>query len=136
MFPPETKILIVDDMATMRRIVKNSLKDLGFKNFTDANNGRAGWEALEAAQSEGEPIELVVCDWNMPEVTGLELLEKVRSDIRFKTTPFVMLTAESERKQVEKASLAGVSSYITKPFSPIELREHLTKVFEDSKSAA
>ena len=135
MFSPETRILIVDDMATMRRIVKNSLKDLGFKNFVEANNGRAGWEAMEAGATREGEIQLVICDWNMPEVSGLELLEKVRNDDRFKVVPFLMLTAESERKQVEKANLAGASSYITKPFSPIELRDHLMTVFEAGRKA-
>lgn len=135
MFSPDTKILIVDDMATMRRIVKNSLKDLGFKNFVEANNGRAGWEAMETGVAKDSAVQLIICDWNMPEISGLELLAKIRGDSRFSSVPFLMLTAESEKKQVEKANLAGASSYITKPFSPIELREHLQTVFDSGLKA-
>jgi two-component system chemotaxis response regulator CheY len=125
MFAPDTRILVVDDMLTMRKLVIKALKDIGFTNFTEAPDGAKGWEALEGASPK---IDLVVSDWNMPNCTGLDLLKRVRGDGRFKVMPFVLLTAESERDQVAAALQAGVSGYVVKPFSVDALKVQLEKV--------
>ncbi|MFK7826076.1 MAG: response regulator [Oligoflexales bacterium] len=135
MFQKEIKILIVDDMSTMRRIVKNGLNDLGYDTIENAKNGQLGWEIIETSHSEGSPIELVMCDWNMPVCTGLELLQKVRADEKTKDLPFIMLTAKSEEKDMQEAQDAGVSAYLTKPFSGGELENTLREVFEKKAAA-
>lgn len=134
MFAKDTKILVADDMVTMRRIIKESLKDLGYTNIVDAKNGEMGWEALEAADAEQDPIQLVVSDWNMPAVSGLELLEKVRSDARFAKLPFIMLTAKSDQNDLQQAEGHGVDAYMTKPFSTEELENTLATV-SDKRAA-
>ena len=135
MFQKEIKILIVDDMSTMRRIVKNGLSDLGYNTIENAKNGELGWQIIESSLNEGNPIELVMCDWNMPVCTGLELLQKVRADDRTKGLPFIMLTAKSEEKDMKEAEEAGVSGYLTKPFSGGELENTLREVFEKKAAA-
>ena len=116
-------VLVVDDFATMRRIVKGVLKDLGFKNIIEADNGVSALKELKT-----EEIGLIVCDWNMPKMTGLDLLKTVRSDDKFKEIPFIMVTAEGQKENVVKAIKAGVSNYIVKPFTPETLKEKLEKV--------
>lgn len=117
------RILVVDDFQTMRRIIINLLKQLGFNNVTEADDGTTAWEKLN-----GEKIDLVVSDWNMPKMTGIELLGKVRSDDRYKAIPFIMVTAEGKRENVIAAVQAGVSNYIVKPFNAATLKEKLVKV--------
>jgi len=122
MFDPTTKVLVVDDMMTMRKIVVKACKDIGFSDIVEAADGQKAWEALQAATS---PIGLVISDWNMPNCTGLDLLKRVRSDGRYKTLPFVLLTAESEGHQVAEAVKSGVDNYIVKPFTPELLQRKL-----------
>lgn len=122
---PDMKILVVDDFPTMRRIVKTLLKQNGFHNTMEADNGIHAFQLIE---SEND-FELVVSDWNMPEMTGLELLKKVRSDARFKHLPFLMVTAEAEKENIIEAVKAGVSNYVVKPFTGQILKEKLEKVF-------
>lgn len=122
MFAPTTRILILDDMLTMRKIVKNTLKTLGFLDVQEAVDGNQGWEMLQASSPA---VQLIISDWNMPNCTGIELLKKVRGDDRFKSIPFVLLTAEAEAHQVKDALVSGVSGYIIKPFTPDTLREKL-----------
>ncbi len=117
------RILVVDDFQTMRRIIINLLKQLGLNNVTEADDGTTAWEKLNA-----EKIDLIISDWNMPKMTGIDLLGKVRGDDRFKTTPFIMVTAEGKRENVIAAVQAGVSNYIVKPFNAATLKEKLTKV--------
>lgn len=117
-------ILVVDDFATMRRIVKSSLKTLGFSNIIEAEDGKVALKELEK-----DKIGLIVSDWNMPNMTGIEFLRAVRSDERFKDTPFIMVTAEGQKQNVVEAVNAGVSNYIIKPFSPETLGAKLKKVF-------
>ncbi len=114
MFDFKTRILVVDDMSTMRKLVIKALKEIGFTDIVEATDGALGWEALSSA---GGQIGLVVSDWNMPNCSGLDFLKRVRSDGRFKSLPFVLLTAESDKAQVVEALTAGVSSYIIKPFT-------------------
>jgi two-component system chemotaxis response regulator CheY len=117
-------VLIVDDFATMRRIVKNILTQLGFKSFIEADDGSVAWEILQK-----EPVDFVVSDWNMPNMTGIELLKKVRADERFKDLPFLMVTAEAQKDNIVEAVKARVSNYIVKPFTPETLSEKIEKIF-------
>lgn len=126
MFAKDTKILIVDDMMTMRTLVSKTLKELGFTNITQAENGMVAFEKVQSSQV---PFQLIISDWNMPQMTGLELLKAVRALPTGKTLPFVLLTAESEKAQVVQAILAGVNGYVTKPFTAATLEEKLKTVF-------
>lgn len=114
MFDPKTRILVLDDMMTMRKIVSKNLRDLGFSDIQEAADGNLGWDVLNASVPH---IQLIVSDWNMPNCTGLEFLKKVRADARFAKIPFVMLTAEAEAHQVKEALMAGVTNYVIKPFT-------------------
>lgn len=118
------RVLIVDDFATMRRILKNILKQIGFKNIREAENGKAALKELKS-----EKFDLVLCDWNMPEMPGIELLNQVRSDVQLKDIPFVMVTAEAKKENILEAVKAGVSSYIVKPFTAETVSEKLKKIF-------
>ena len=118
------KVLIVDDFATMRRIVKGVLKQLGFNNIIEAEDGNAALEELRK-----EKIGLIVSDWNMPNMSGLDLLKVVRGDDQFKNIPFIMVTAEGQKENVIEAVKSGVSNYIVKPFTPETFNEKLQKVF-------
>ena len=113
-------------MMTMRKIVQKSLKELGFTNFAEAGDGQKGWEAIQNDASFG----LIISDWNMPNCTGLDLLKRVRADGRFKTLPFVLLTAESEGHQVAEAVKAGVDNYIVKPFTAEILQKKLADSYK------
>ena len=119
------KILIVDDFATMRRILKNILKQLGFKNLVEADDGTTAWEVLE-----GQRVDLIISDWNMPKMTGLELLKKVRASDTFKGLPFLMVTAEAQKQNVIEAVQAGVSNYVVKPFTAEAISEKLEKILK------
>jgi two-component system chemotaxis response regulator CheY len=119
------QILVVDDFSTMRRIVKNQLRELGFSNIREAEDGAAAFKVLESAK-----IDFVVTDWNMPVVTGLDLLKKIRADDRFKQLPVLMVTAEAKREQIIEAAQSGVNGYVVKPFTPKTLQEKIEKIFE------
>ena len=122
----DSKILIVDDMSTMRRIVKNLLKQLGYSNFTEADDGAT---ALPLLQSDS--FDFVVSDWNMPQMTGLELLKNIRADEKLKNIPVLMVTAEAEKEKIVDAVKAGVNNYIVKPFTADTLKEKLEKIFKN-----
>lgn len=128
MFPLETRILVIDDMPSIRDLVKNTLKVMGYKNIQEAEDGEQGLKLLLQNNTAGSAIQLVISDWNMPKMKGLELLKQVRATAEFANLPFVLLTSESERDQVTEAVLAGVSQYIVKPFS--------AKIFEDKLKGA
>ena len=119
------KILIVDDFATMRRIVRNVLKQIGFTNMAEAENGKAALKVLKK-----ENIDLILCDWNMPEMPGIELLKAIKSDDELKSIPFVMVTAEAQKDNIIEAVKAGVSSYIVKPFTAETVTEKLNAIFK------
>lgn len=123
--PREMKILVVDDFSTMRRIVRNILQQLGFKNIDEAEDGR---QALDRLQS-GD-IEMVVSDWNMPNMMGIDLLKAVRGDDKLKELPFLMVTAESQKENVIEAVQAGVSNYIVKPFTAETMEQKLELIFK------
>ncbi len=119
------KILVVDDFSTMRRIIKNLLRDLGFNNVSEADDGNTG---LPMLQSGG--FDFLVTDWNMPGMTGIELLKAVRADEKLSTLPVLMVTAEAKREQIVEAAQAGVSGYVVKPFTAAVLKEKIDKIFE------
>ncbi|MBU2631441.1 MAG: response regulator [Proteobacteria bacterium] len=119
------KVLIIDDFATMRRILKNVLKQLGFKNLVEADDGTTAWEILE-----GQQIDLIIADWNMPKLTGFELLKKVRASDLHKSIPFLMVTAEAQKEQVLEAVHAGVSNYVVKPFTAEAIANKLEKILK------
>lgn len=116
-------ILIVDDYKTMLRIVRNLLKQLGFDNVDEATDGSAALQKLRE-----KPYQLVISDWNMEPMTGLQLLKEVRADTKLKETPFIMITAESKTENVIEAKKAGVSNYIVKPFNADTLKAKLSSV--------
>ena len=118
-----TSILIVDDYKTMLRIIRNLLKQLDFNNVDEASDGSEALTKLRAGN-----FGLVVSDWNMAPMTGLDLLKEVRADSRLRTLPFIMITAESKTENVIAAKQAGVSNYIVKPFNAETLREKIEKV--------
>jgi two-component system chemotaxis response regulator CheY len=129
MFPPNTKILVADDMPTIRDLVKGQLKAMGYKNILEAADGEQALNLLIQNNSYGNRIELVISDWNMPKMTGLEFLKQVRGSQEWANLPFVLLTSESERDQVTEAILAGVSQYVVKPFAAKAFEEKLRGVW-------
>jgi len=119
------RILVVDDFSTMRRIVKNLLKQLGYENIEEAEDGAQAYSKLKNGG-----FGFVVSDWNMPNMDGLDLLKKVRSDPELKDLPILMVTAEAEKEKVITAIQAGVNNYIVKPFTGEVLKEKMDKIFE------
>jgi two-component system chemotaxis response regulator CheY len=119
------KILIVDDFSTMRRIIKNLLRDLGFQNTQEADDGQTALPMLQNGS-----FEFLVTDWNMPGMQGIDLLKAVRADPKLSTLPVLMVTAESKREQIIEAAQAGVNGYIVKPFTAQTLQEKINKIFE------
>ena len=119
------KILIVDDFSTMRRIIKNLLRDLGFTNTSEADDGKTALPILQAGN-----FDFLVTDWNMPGMTGIELLKHVRADERLNDMPVLMVTAEAKRDQIVEAAQAGVNGYVVKPFTAAALKEKIDKIFE------
>ncbi len=119
------KILIVDDFSTMRRIIKNLLRDLGFNNTVEADDGLT---ALPVLQAGG--IDFLITDWNMPGMQGIDLLKTVRADEKLASLPVLMVTAETKREQIIEAAQAGVNGYIVKPFTAATLKDKIEKIFE------
>ncbi|NCN95580.1 MAG: response regulator [Bdellovibrionales bacterium] len=132
MFDPNTPVLVVDDMKTMRKLVIRACTQLGFTNFTEAGDGAEAWSLLSASDSK---IGLVISDWNMPNATGLDLLKRVRSNQKTSALPFLLLTAESEASQVQTAVAAGVDSYIVKPFTAEAIETKLKQVYAKKHAA-
>jgi two-component system chemotaxis response regulator CheY len=120
----KAKILVVDDFLTMRRIVRNLLKQLGYENIAEAEDGDQAYVKLKSGG-----YGFVVSDWNMPNLDGLGLIKKVRSDPELKELPFLMVTAEAEKEKVIEAIRAGVSNYVVKPFTAEILKEKIEKIF-------
>ena len=120
------RVLVVDDFATMRRIIKGVLKQLGFSNIIEAEDGDVALEELKK-----DEYGLILADWNMPNMSGLELLKAVRSDKDLQRIPFIMVTAEGQKDNILEAVKAGVSNYVIKPFTPETINEKLKKVFKE-----
>jgi len=123
--PAKIKFLVVDDFSTMRRIVRNLLKELGYTNVDEAEDGAVALQKLQ-----GGGFDFVVSDWNMPNMDGLTLLQRVRADAALKALPVLMITAEAKKENIIAAAQAGASGYIVKPFTAATLNEKLTKIFE------
>lgn len=121
----DMKILIVDDFSTMRRIIKNLLRDLGFTNTEEADDGLTALPMLERGN-----YDFLVTDWNMPGMSGIDLLRKVRAHDTLKSMPVLMVTAEAKRDQIIEAAQAGVNGYVVKPFTAQVLKEKIEKIFE------
>ncbi len=119
------RLLVVDDFSTMRRIIKNILRQIGFNNIEEADDGTTAWEVLNKGG-----IDFVISDWNMPNMTGIELLRKVRSSEEFADLPFLMVTAEAQQENIIEAVQAKVSNYIVKPFTAETLKQKIDKIFE------
>ena len=121
----DTNVLVVDDFSTMRRILKKALQTIGYNNFIEAEDGKDAIEKLKH-----DDVGLIFCDWNMPNMTGLDFLKHVRSDNKLKDIPFIMVTAEGQKANVIAAVDAGVTNYIIKPFSADTVKEKLNKVLK------
>jgi len=119
------KILIVDDFSTMRRIIKNLLRDLGFNNTQEADDGNSALPVLQSGN-----FDFLITDWNMPGMTGIDLLKAVRADAKLAGLPVLMVTAEAKKDQIVEAAQAGVNGYIVKPFTAVTLKEKIDKIFE------
>ncbi|MBF0298073.1 MAG: response regulator [Oligoflexia bacterium] len=128
-FKPNMKLLIVDDMSTMRKIIKNMLSQIGFKNITEADDGRKALEIIESAHKLGDPVEFILSDWNMPDLNGLDFLKILKQSEAHKNIPFLMITAEAEQGNVMIAVKSGVDNFIVKPFSAQVLKEKIEKIF-------
>lgn len=125
MADPKTKFLVVDDFSTMRRIVRNLLKELG---YTDVDEAEDGVQALQKLRSE--KFDFVVSDWNMPNMDGLTMLQNIRADATLSHLPVLMVTAEAKKENIIAAAQAGASGYVVKPFTAATLDEKLSKIFE------
>ena len=130
MFTPETKFLVVDDFATMRKIIKKVLAELGYKNVQEADDGKTALPMLKSAASEGSPYQVIISDWNMPGLAGIDLLKACKADAQLKATPFMMVTAESEQTNIIEAAKAGVSDYVVKPFNAATLKTKLENMYK------
>jgi two-component system chemotaxis response regulator CheY len=127
----EIKFLVVDDFSTMRRIVKNLLHDLGYKNVSEADDGNTALPMLKTGK-----FDFLITDWNMPGMPGLDLLKHVRADGALASMPVLMLTAESKREQIVEAAQAGVNGYVIKPFTAATLKEKIDKILASRATAA
>lgn len=121
----DIKILVVDDFSTMRRIIKNLLRDLGFTNVEEADDGKTALPILKQGR-----VEFLITDWNMPGMTGIDLIKEVRADPNLTHIPILMVTAEAKREQIIAAAQAGVNGYVVKPFTAATLKEKIDKIFE------
>lgn len=122
---PNTKFLVVDDFSTMRRIVRNLLKDLGYTNVDEAEDGVMGLSKLKSGN-----YEFVISDWNMPNMDGLTMLQNIRADAQLSSLPVLMVTAEAKKENIIAAAQAGANGYVVKPFTAATLDEKLSKIFE------
>jgi two-component system chemotaxis response regulator CheY len=127
---PNTKFLVVDDFSTMRRIVRNLLKELGYANVDEAEDG-----VIALSKLKGGDFEFVVSDWNMPNMDGLTLLQTIRADPELASLPVLMVTAEAKKENIIAAAQAGANGYIVKPFTTATLDEKLAKIFEKLEKA-
>jgi two-component system chemotaxis response regulator CheY len=127
MFALDTKVLVVDDMKTMRMFITRVCKDLGFTDITEAVDGALAWSMINSGEKQ---FGLIISDWNMPNMSGLDLLIHVRGDARFSKTPFLMVTAESEEEQANKAVEAGIDGFVLKPLDKDRLIQNIEEVYK------
>lgn len=122
-YNPNMRVLVVDDFSTMRRIIKNILRQIGFTNVVEADDGTTAWDVLNK-----DKVEFIISDWNMPQMTGIELLRKVRASEEFCDLPFLMVTAEAQQENIIEAVQAKVSNYIVKPFTADVMKQKIDKI--------
>lgn len=125
MADPKTRFLVVDDFSTMRRIVRNLLKELGYANVDEAEDG-----AMALSKLRSEQFDFVITDWNMPVMDGLTMLQNIRADAALSKIPVLMVTAEAKKENIIAAAQAGANGYVVKPFTAATLDEKLSKIFE------
>ena len=130
MADPKTKFLVVDDFGTMRRIVRNLLKELGYSNVDEAEDG-----AMALSKLRSESFDFVISDWNMPVMDGLTMLQTIRADAGLSRLPVLMVTAEAKKENIIAAAQAGANGYVVKPFTAATLEEKLNKIFEKKEKA-
>ncbi len=130
MADPKTKFLVVDDFSTMRRIVRNLLKELGYTNVDEAEDG-----AMALSKLKSEQFDFVISDWNMPVMDGLDMLKNIRADSALSKVPVLMVTAEAKKENIIAAAQAGANGYVVKPFTAATLDEKLSKIFEKLEKA-
>ncbi len=123
-YDPNMRVLVVDDFSTMRRIIRNILRQLEFDNIVEADDGTTAWEIINR-----EKIDFIVSDWNMPQMTGIDLLRKVRASEEHANIPFLMVTAEAQQENIIEAVQAKVSNYIVKPFTAETMKQKIDKIF-------
>jgi two-component system, chemotaxis family, chemotaxis protein CheY len=129
-FAKDSRILIVDDMNMFRAMVRQSLHTLEYKNLMEACDGTAAFTALKDAVEQQKPFQIIISDWNMPKMKGIDLLKKVRAEEWGRTVPFIMLTAEAERQNIVEAVQSGVDNYIIKPFTVDQMKQKLDQTYE------
>lgn len=130
MFDLSTRFLVVDDFSTMRKIIKKVLNELGYTNIMEATDGKMALDILKEQLAAGTPVQVVISDWTMPKMTGIELLRACREASEFKLLPILLVTAENEQQHILEAAKAGVSEYVVKPFSAQIIKEKLGRVFQ------
>ncbi len=130
MADPKTKFLVVDDFSTMRRIVRNLLKELGYSNVDEAEDG-----AMALSKLKNDHFDFVISDWNMPVMDGLDMLKNIRADAALSKMPVLMVTAEAKKENIIAAAQAGANGYVVKPFTAATLDEKLSKIFEKLEKA-
>jgi two-component system chemotaxis response regulator CheY len=131
----QLRILLVDDFEMIRSLLKQALKQLGYTDLTEAVDGLDAFEKITKAKESGQPFDLVFLDWNMPKMTGIEVVQKCKADANLKSLPFIMITAEREQKSVVTALKAGVSDYVIKPFSPRQLASKIERILTSTSAA-
>ena len=130
MFSQDSRFIVIDDFATMRKIIKKVLTELGYSNIDEAEDGAKALPMIQLSVSSGKPYNCIISDWNMPNMQGIDLLKACRADASLKDLPFMLVTAEGEQKQIIEAAKAGVSDYVVKPFNAQTLKEKLQKVYD------
>ena len=136
MFSPNTRVLVVDDMSVMRLLVASLLKGLGFTHVVEATDGSDAWKKFTQAEQNGAPFQLVISDWNMPRLKGIDLVRRIRQSPTLGATPFVMLTAENDQASLAESTAAGVTAHLAKPFNEALFREKIAEAFEKTKQGA
>ncbi|MES3039120.1 MAG: response regulator [Bdellovibrionota bacterium] len=129
MFPKGTRFLVIDDFATMRKIITKVLLELGYDNVDEADDGASAVPLIKHAHDQGRPYGLIISDWNMPKMNGIDLLKFCKATPEFSKIPFMLVTAESEQRQILEAATAGVSDYVVKPFNSSTLKLKMERVF-------
>tara|TARA_R110002072_G_scaffold64203_4_gene159569 strand:+ start:8710 stop:9105 length:396 start_codon:yes stop_codon:yes gene_type:complete len=123
------KVIVIDDMMTMRKILSKMLKEIGFSDITEADDGASAWPLIEEAHNTGKPYQLIVSDWNMPNMSGLDLLLKVKDTEGINKAAFLMITAEAEQSKIINVVEAGASDFLVKPFKSDALKDKINKIF-------